>query len=162
VDGARHIAGIIRRNTTIKHLYLGLNNLGEEGGLLIAEALKENKTLLTLAVLSNELGPRAAAAFADALRLNNTLTCLVRQPPTHPSRSCSILTCCVVPQDLGYAKATKALEGKPNVIEDAGAQAIAAAVAEVRDSPSKSHFSALTLHVQFGPECRTRRCVCSI
>lgn len=108
VDGARHIAGIIRRNTTIKHLYLGLNNLGEEGGLLIAEALKENKTLLTLAVLSNELGPRAAATFADALRLNNTLTCL----------------------DLGYAKATKALEGKPNVIEDAGAQAIAAAVAE--------------------------------
>jgi len=108
VDGARHIAGIIRRNTTIKHLYLGLNNLGEEGGLLIAEALKENRTLLTLAVLSNELGPRAAAAFADALRLNNTLTCL----------------------DLGYAKATKVLEGKPNVIEDAGAQAIAAAVAE--------------------------------
>ena len=149
MDGARHIAGIIRRNTTIKHLYLGLNNLGEEGGLLIAEALKENKTLLTLAVLSNELGPRAAAAFADALRLNNTLTCLVRQPPTHPARSCSTLTCeCVVPQDLGYAKATKALEGKPNVIEDAGAQAIAAAVAEVRDRPLQSHLQLLGTDTQ--------------
>jgi Ran GTPase-activating protein (RanGAP) involved in mRNA processing and transport len=43
VEGARHVAGIIRNNVTIKHLYLGLNNLGEEGGLLIADALKENK-----------------------------------------------------------------------------------------------------------------------
>lgn len=42
VEGARHLAGIIRSNKTIKHLYLGLNNFGEEGSKIIADALKEN------------------------------------------------------------------------------------------------------------------------
>ena len=57
-------------------LFLGINNIGDEGAKVIAEALKVHAVLTTLRLDNNKIGVEGAKAIAEALKVNAVLTTL--------------------------------------------------------------------------------------
>jgi Ran GTPase-activating protein (RanGAP) involved in mRNA processing and transport len=51
-------------------LHLGLNQIGVEGAIAIAEALKVNAVVTTLDLSGNNIGVEGAKAIAEALKVN--------------------------------------------------------------------------------------------
>ncbi|KAL4624844.1 leucine-rich repeat-containing protein 71 isoform X2 [Arapaima gigas] len=71
---------LIAENSTLAHLSLRNNHIGESGVRLIGAALstpyKANKSLLSLNLTFNCIGDAGAKHIAQGLRLNRTLLCL--------------------------------------------------------------------------------------
>jgi Ran GTPase-activating protein 1 len=59
-------------------LHLGLNQIGAEGAIAIAEALKVNAVLTELSLWINNIGPEGAIAIAEALKVNAVLKNLLK------------------------------------------------------------------------------------
>ena len=71
------MAEILKTNTSVTEVYLGLNlEIGDEGAKALAEALKVNATVKKLELRSCGIGDDGAAALAEALRSNTSLTTL--------------------------------------------------------------------------------------
>jgi hypothetical protein len=70
------MAEALTTNSTLTTLYLGSNNIGDDGAKAMAEALTTNSTLTTLYLRSNNIGYDGAKSLADALTINSTLTTL--------------------------------------------------------------------------------------
>ncbi|KAF9432437.1 hypothetical protein BGZ76_010812 [Entomortierella beljakovae] len=66
----------LKTNTTLTHLDLRHNKIGNEGALALLEALKTNTTLTTLNLSDNSIGEGGALALSIALMINTTLTTL--------------------------------------------------------------------------------------
>jgi Ran GTPase-activating protein (RanGAP) involved in mRNA processing and transport len=82
IRGARALATMLQRNTTLMFLDLGLlkttaalgeipNRIGVEGAKVIAEALKSNKTLIALNVFHNNIFQQGVTAFRDVFNGTN-------------------------------------------------------------------------------------------
>jgi len=75
-EGAAVIAEALRDNNTLTHLILGGNDIQAEGAVALAEALCHNKGLKMVRMGGNNIGDEGAMAMAGLLRRNRTLTCL--------------------------------------------------------------------------------------
>jgi Ran GTPase-activating protein (RanGAP) involved in mRNA processing and transport len=75
-EQARQIAKELTTNTTLKHLSLRWNEIGDGGAIAIATALRTNKSLVELGLGSNGIGDNGAAAIAIALQINKSLRLL--------------------------------------------------------------------------------------
>ncbi|MCC5793099.1 MAG: hypothetical protein JJT82_10920, partial [Legionellaceae bacterium] len=75
-DGAVKIAEALKKNTTLTTLHLGLTNIGDAGTKKIAEALKQNTALTEIHLGWNNIGYDGAVKIAEALKKNTTLTTL--------------------------------------------------------------------------------------
>ena len=60
------MAEALRLNTTVTSLYLGVNRLGQGGGLALAETLRHNTTLASLDLGGNHLGEEARSGLRQA------------------------------------------------------------------------------------------------
>ncbi|KAG0337115.1 hypothetical protein BG000_005814 [Podila horticola] len=67
---------VLKTNSTLTTLNLGMNSIGDNGGLALAETLKINSTLTTLDLESNSIEDNGAQVLSDALKTNSTLTAL--------------------------------------------------------------------------------------
>lgn len=67
------MAKALESNTTLQHLSLAMNEIGDVGALALAKALESNTTLQRLSVVANEIGDVGAQALAQALEKNSTL-----------------------------------------------------------------------------------------
>jgi hypothetical protein len=56
-----------------------INDIGDEGAIVIAEALKVNAVLTELKLWGSSIGPEGAIAIAEALKVNAVLTKLAIQ-----------------------------------------------------------------------------------
>ena len=63
----------INNNTALEVLYLGDNNIGDEGARCIADMLVVNKSLQDIDLSSNKINAKGAKYLADALKENDTL-----------------------------------------------------------------------------------------
>lgn len=78
VEGARILAsGLEKDSTSLKYLKLADNDIGDEGGQVIANSLRTNKSLQRLILYDTGIGDKACEAFGLALRENNTLITLM-------------------------------------------------------------------------------------
>ena len=79
-DGAIAIAEALiealAEKVPIAKVFLGYNNIQDEGAIAIAEALKGNTVLTTLNLRDNMIGDIGAIAISDVLEGNNALTML--------------------------------------------------------------------------------------
>jgi Ran GTPase-activating protein (RanGAP) involved in mRNA processing and transport len=73
VSGAAAIVEALRLNSSLQHLDLWGNQIGDAGAASIADALKLNSSLQHLDLSSNQIGAAGAGAIAEALRLNSSL-----------------------------------------------------------------------------------------
>lgn len=71
------LARVIRQNDTLTLLQLNYNNIGDEGGKIIADALKDNTCLKTLGLAHNSLKSETASSLLRSLECNRNVT-LVR------------------------------------------------------------------------------------
>ncbi|MFN8578405.1 MAG: hypothetical protein U0354_16330 [Candidatus Sericytochromatia bacterium] len=94
-DGAFEIAKLLEKNN-IEHLFLNVNNIGDEGIKYISEKLKENISLKSLGLASNNISSIGAKELFEVLKDNKSLEKL----------------------DLGYSPSTKVLGEKANCIDD--------------------------------------------
>ena len=70
------IADALKVNSSLTTLYLGCNEIQQEGTMTIADALKVNSSLTYLAIVANLIRSEGAAALADALLENTGMTSL--------------------------------------------------------------------------------------
>jgi Ran GTPase-activating protein (RanGAP) involved in mRNA processing and transport len=63
----------MRISSKLQKLYLGTNNIGDEGASALASALKTNSALQQLQLDSNCIRDKGAMALAEAFKLNSTL-----------------------------------------------------------------------------------------
>jgi hypothetical protein len=75
-EGARALAAALDNNATLTRLDLDGNNIGAEGARALAAALDKNATLTTLFLGNNNIGDEGARALAAALDTNHTLQVL--------------------------------------------------------------------------------------
>lgn len=69
------LANGLRQNTTVTHLYLGFNNIRNEGVKALAEdCIRHNETLTHLSLVTDRIGKDGAEALAEAVSCNVTLT----------------------------------------------------------------------------------------
>ena len=54
----KFITDAIRENSTLMKIYLGHNNIGNQGAEYIAEAIKENSSLQEIDLDSNDIGAK--------------------------------------------------------------------------------------------------------
>ena len=71
---AAKIAASIKTNTSLTHLDLSFNKLGEIGGQLLGNALFNHKTLKILDVTSNEITPKACFVIVAGVHACKSLT----------------------------------------------------------------------------------------
>jgi len=71
---AKSLAQAVHRNSTLKDLSIGGNNIGSEGASKFAEALVNNSTLTELDINPNSIGDNGIVSIAKALETNKTLT----------------------------------------------------------------------------------------
>ena len=137
-EGARPVVKALADNSSLRHLYLGTdgltaelmpelgaylaldrglhslfvdcNRIGDAGVEALAAGLAQNRTLKRLSLASNRIGPVGVAALVEALR-------------GHPS---------LVSLNLGWTRATAAVQEGGNQLGDAGA----ATLAELLKAPS--------------------------
>jgi len=114
-------------NRTLNHLYLDLNDLGDVGAEMLAKSLMQNSTIQTLALMSNSISDAGATALADLLKHNSTITgtCPLKKKTTEDTDTTHFSYEAL---NLGYAKATKVLNGHANIISDKGAEQLAVAL----------------------------------
>eukprot|EP01126_Amoeba_proteus_P000587 TRINITY_DN10166_c0_g1_i5.p1 TRINITY_DN10166_c0_g1~~TRINITY_DN10166_c0_g1_i5.p1 ORF type:complete len:309 (-),score=32.20 TRINITY_DN10166_c0_g1_i5:67-993(-) len=60
--------------TSLKKLYIGHNNLGDDQTKMIAEYLKNNTILVTLSMRGNDISSPGMVALAESLKVNTTLS----------------------------------------------------------------------------------------
>jgi hypothetical protein len=75
-DGARHLAAALERNNALQVLDLAGNNIGDYGARHLAAALERNVTLRELFLYGNNIGEAGAAALRAVLGTNCTLDVL--------------------------------------------------------------------------------------
>jgi len=63
----------LRNNTTVTHLYLVENDLGNDGAIKIATYLESNSTLLALTLCNNNIEDGGYISLTEALKKNSTL-----------------------------------------------------------------------------------------
>ena len=68
------LANALMGNTTVRHLNISFNRVGDVGVREIAKMLTVNTTLTSIDLRSMEIGDMGAEALADAFKVNNTLT----------------------------------------------------------------------------------------
>eukprot|EP00900_Chrysochromulina_parva_P006149 jgi/Chrpa1/15535/Chrysochromulina_OHIO_Genome00021057-RA len=74
--GARALAALLERNTTLKKLILESNDIGDDGARALATSLEKNTTLETLDLRSNGIVDDGARALETSLEKNTTLETL--------------------------------------------------------------------------------------
>ena len=67
------IAEALKVNTSLKEVWLSLNNIGDEGAKAIAEALKVNTSLKVVSLPNNKIGDEGAKAIAEARKENPSI-----------------------------------------------------------------------------------------
>ena len=72
-EGASHTAELLNSTSIVNSLWLDGNPIGDKGLQTIFDALKQNKTLKKLSVSDCGMTDTGVASLADALRTNNTL-----------------------------------------------------------------------------------------
>eukprot|EP01028_Stygiella_incarcerata_P012978 TRINITY_DN81007_c0_g1_i1.p1 TRINITY_DN81007_c0_g1~~TRINITY_DN81007_c0_g1_i1.p1 ORF type:complete len:1144 (+),score=386.39 TRINITY_DN81007_c0_g1_i1:84-3434(+) len=73
-SGGRHIGILLHRhNVRLRELYVGANDLQDEGMIALARGLQENRSLQILDLSSNHATDRSADAVAVALKQNESL-----------------------------------------------------------------------------------------
>lgn len=130
-DGGAQIAEALARNTALEHLYLCGNGLGRQTALSLARSLAANTTLRSLFIATNRLADAGVSILADGLAANVGLEhlCLA-------SNDIGPVGAAAVAQalgdhptlrylDLGYSRATRALDERANRLGDDGARIIA-------------------------------------
>jgi NAD(P)-dependent dehydrogenase (short-subunit alcohol dehydrogenase family) len=77
LEGAGHVARLLRRTTTLRALDLVNTGIGAEGLALVIDALTEaNRSVERLYVGGNALGSESAPGIAELLRRNSTIRAL--------------------------------------------------------------------------------------
>ena len=66
----------LESNTTLAHIYLPNNRIGDHGACDLAEAVEKNRSLLQIQLAANQIGDRGAQALSQALAKNATLETL--------------------------------------------------------------------------------------
>jgi hypothetical protein len=73
-SGGRHIGILLHRhNIRLQELYVGANDLQDEGMIALARGLQENRSVRILDLSSNQATDRSADAIAVALKQNESL-----------------------------------------------------------------------------------------
>ncbi len=67
---AEYIADLLKKNVSIKELYLPNNQIGDDGIIEIAVAIEQNPTVQHLTLNCNQIGNAGATALAKTLSLN--------------------------------------------------------------------------------------------
>jgi len=75
-EGAKCIADVLAVNKSLQDIDLSSNNINLEGAKYLADALKENDTLKELAIDKNNIGNGGAAKLAEALQFNHSIKTL--------------------------------------------------------------------------------------
>ncbi len=109
-SSAKELRFLLCTPTSLKALFLNVNQLEDAGVAILAEGLQQNATLEELGLGSNNIGPEGMAALLPALRVHPVLRDL----------------------DLGYSASTQVLGAQGNHIGDAGVIQIAE---WLRDNP---------------------------
>merc|ERR1712070_1077568 len=68
--GAKHIAEMLKANTTVTHLDLSWNDLGVDGGIALLDGLKRNQTLIDCQLSGSKVGEETLHEVAFLLRRN--------------------------------------------------------------------------------------------
>jgi Ran GTPase-activating protein (RanGAP) involved in mRNA processing and transport len=77
-EGCDDLAGALSTaGTTLTHLTLHKNGIGDGGAVSLAHCLTKNSSLLVLVLSENPVGEKGVAALGKALEINTTLTSLV-------------------------------------------------------------------------------------
>ena len=63
-------------NSSLEHLSLASNGIGDQGAAELARALKKNTNLVSLSLANNRIGDKGATELAEALTYNPTITTL--------------------------------------------------------------------------------------
>jgi hypothetical protein len=74
--GAAALGEALETNSTLKQLDLGDNQIGDAGAIALGECLKTNSTLDHLELGDNQIGDAGATALGEALETNSTLMLL--------------------------------------------------------------------------------------
>jgi chromosome segregation ATPase len=74
-NGLQELSLALSLNTSLTHLDLRNNNVGEEGGACLARALRSNRTLRSLDLRWNELGNTGGLAFKELMQSGSSVTC---------------------------------------------------------------------------------------
>jgi Ran GTPase-activating protein (RanGAP) involved in mRNA processing and transport len=72
-EGVTALANTLAKNTSIKFLYLEGNQITQVGCSALAKALLENSTVEELYLGANDIGPDGAASLAEVISTNTTL-----------------------------------------------------------------------------------------
>ena len=75
-EGAKCIADVLAVNKSLQDIDLSSNNINAKGAKYLADALKENDTLKELAIDKNNIGNGGAAKLAEALQFNHSIKTL--------------------------------------------------------------------------------------
>lgn len=87
IDSSKAIYDILSGNTNIKRLYIGQNNLHDEGAKVIAECLNVANNLIHLDISSNNISPLGLEPILNNLYNNNTLVSLNLSSPDRSRRN---------------------------------------------------------------------------
>ncbi len=72
-DDIRHFAQVLRNNSVLLRIDLGMNGIGPQGARDIAEAMRRNYVLQEISLRYNEIGVDGAREIAEVLRINSYL-----------------------------------------------------------------------------------------
>jgi hypothetical protein len=85
-EGAIALAAALKENATIRELHLSFNVIGDEGAVALARALTTHTSLTTILLHHCSIGNIGASAFLETLRCNTVLTSVsLRGNPIVPS-----------------------------------------------------------------------------
>ncbi|CAF3019056.1 unnamed protein product [Rotaria sp. Silwood2] len=70
------LSSVLQRNTTIQHITLITNKIGDRGAQILASLIRNSMRLISLDLRSNHIGDQGASYLADALINNTTMTTL--------------------------------------------------------------------------------------
>ncbi len=75
-EGAKRLADMLKVNSSLKKLRLGLNEIGDAGAESLSDVLKVNQTLHRLSLGGNKIGDEGAQSLADMIKVNSSLKVL--------------------------------------------------------------------------------------
>ena len=113
------IADALKVNSSLTTLYLGCNEIQQEGAMAIAAALKVNSSLASLEICCNSIDQEGALAITDALKVTLSLIFLDHKKSSGCNGNC---------QCIDSKSSLKSLDLSHNSIHNEGAMAIAYAL----------------------------------
>jgi len=78
--GAKHVAEMLKANTTITHLDISWNDLGVDGGIALLDGIKRNQTLIDCQLSGTKIGEEALHEVSFLLRRNRAAAAYKASP----------------------------------------------------------------------------------